>query len=311
MKRLSVFGLLVILPFFVNAQSPNLIPNPGFDSIVNCSPTINTLNCYCWYKTTWGTPDNFNTCFNSPLGAPNNSFGFQQPRSGNGYAGIIVYASNNDREYIGTTLTSSLIAGTEYKVTFYVSLANNSTTAINSIGAYLSNSAMLDSTNHQNIAVSPQIENLDSIITDTVTWVKLQFAYHATGGERYLIIGNFNTNDYTDTVAFTSFPYSYYYIEDVSIEEIDTTGMTEPLTYNSIALNPNPSSGQLWLTGNFPDGTRFKIFNSLGQIVYTAEVSPGNRSEMLTVVLAAGAYCYVVDSNSGILKTGKLILTSN
>lgn len=65
MKITIVIGFFFLIPFFSIGQI-NLVPNPGFDSIINCSPTTNYLNCYDWYKINGGTPDNFNSCFSNP-----------------------------------------------------------------------------------------------------------------------------------------------------------------------------------------------------------------------------------------------------
>jgi hypothetical protein len=71
------------------------------------------------------------------------------------------------------------------------------------------------------IYVTPQLNYDCAAITDTSNWVRLEWNYVASGGEQYLLIGNFFTNANTTIVSNPggSFinPYAYYYIDDVSI----------------------------------------------------------------------------------------------
>ena len=63
--------------------------------------------------------------------------------------------------------------------------------AVNSIGAFLSDSAVFDST-FFSLKYHPQIESNQSLfLGDTAGWLKISGVYEAQGGEQYITLGNF------------------------------------------------------------------------------------------------------------------------
>ena len=326
MKRAALYGILFLLPFLLKAQSPNLVPNPGFEDSITCMSPYGYHPVF-WFAPTMGTPDYFLPsssssfgCFDdypSRWGGGNytNNWGYQLPRSGRAYTG---FAVTQGTEYIAIGLTDSLESGKEYVINAYVSLANWSGSGMDLIQFAFSRDSL---THYDTVTgggwpldtVHPQATNpAGNIIMDTAGWVLVTDTFIAQGGEKYMTVGSFQISQtqYQINDSNIQWNFSYYYFDDFDLHCIDCdTHIVEPPQYSDISLNPNPSNGQLWLNGDFPASTRFKIYNSLGQIVYEAEIPEGNRSEMLTVVLASGAYCYVLDSELGMLKTGKLILT--
>ncbi len=75
---------------------------------------------------------------------PINFAGTQIALSGQGYAGAILYEiAIGYREYIEVRLTDSLIAGKQYCLSFYVSIAESSAWGVDMIGGYLSNDSLL------------------------------------------------------------------------------------------------------------------------------------------------------------------------
>ncbi len=74
---------------------------------------------------------------------------------------------------------------------------------------------------------SPQFQNPDSnIITDKTEWVEISGMYNATGGEKYIVIGNFYDDSSSNLIpvpgTLVGIHAAYYYIDDVSIKAIDT-----------------------------------------------------------------------------------------
>jgi OmpA-OmpF porin, OOP family len=115
--------------FIVQARTQNLVPNPSFEIISSCPNNLDQLYLAdSWFDPSFCTPDLFNTC--NALLAPQNAFGWQQARTGNGYAGIGVYAffypsSNiNIREFLEVKLNDTLKAGARYCIEFYASLGS-------------------------------------------------------------------------------------------------------------------------------------------------------------------------------------------
>lgn len=179
--------------------------------------------------------------------------GYQAAHSGDAYAGIIVYSglsiSNGPQyysEYLYCKLTSPLVAGATYEVSFYVSVSyptNNTTSyyAIDRIGAYLSDTIAYRDDGLKSLNVPFHIRSpKNQVLNDSINWVEVSGKYTASGGEAYLYIGNFFST--TDTAKFeqthpltpnpTQIIYSYYYIDDVSVQ-LDTHCDTVTTATNS------------------------------------------------------------------------------
>lgn len=222
---------LVLNPSFENTTGScsGLTAGEGFSQVVNWdNANSNTPGDSC------SSPDLFSPCNTlpiiggpSPTYAPNSMLGYQCPKSGDRYAGIITNEMGSTlgqsyREYIQGTLSSPLQAGQTYCVSFYISAGDAVTFATNNIGIYFSNTRYLRDACTQGslINVTPQLNYSCNTITDTAGWVRLQWDYVATGGESYFMIGNFY-NDANTQVASTGVsslnPYAYYFIDDVSV----------------------------------------------------------------------------------------------
>lgn len=251
MKRVCVALFLFNLCFVVFSQ--NLVLNPSFENYTSCpaGPTEFT-KCVDWDDTNSGadscsSPDLFNTCCTSPIplfpppvGVPLNLLGSQNARTGNGYAGIIlreafalmgcniIPGTPAYREYLQGRLSSPLVAGTEYCVEFYISLAGNVKWGTNQIGVYFSPTQVQYEfcTQSHPLNVTPQLEYSGAALMDTSTWVLLSWNYTAVGGEQYIVIGNFKNDansPLTDSNCGSMNPYCYYYIEDVSVAVCGST----------------------------------------------------------------------------------------
>lgn len=241
-----IFSILVLFLTSFVLLGQNLVINPSFETISSCPIGPSELDkAVPWRDAhqnlvgdTCSTADLFNSC--SPLGAlgvgvPANILGNQAARTGNGYAGIIVYEGfaligcqslfgSGWREYLQGTLTQPLVAGQTYCVTFYVSLADNVKFASNNIGVYFSNTLINVSCatvgGASNLPFTPQLVYAGPDLIVTNEWQRLQWDYTATGGEQFFAIGNYNNDDNTDYTcvnegAFN--PYAYYYVDDVSV----------------------------------------------------------------------------------------------
>lgn len=202
----------------------NLVPNHSFEDTISCPSNGNQLNLVPpWYNPNTSSPDYFNQCFlwGSPVF-------LQIPRSGIGNVGGVLYekTSPNLRDYFASPLINSLAANKKYCVEFYVLAWNHSLYGISNIGMYLSADSVY-SNNQINLPYQPQIVNpAGNILEDTVNWVLISGDYIASGGEKYIVIGNFNNDLNTikdtitqqDTIAY----YAYYLIDDVSVTFCDT-----------------------------------------------------------------------------------------
>ncbi len=212
---------LLFLFFFnvFNCFSQNLLINGNFESYTSCPSTQGQLNrASPWYNPTTNSPDYFNECSTGSVDVPQNMWGNHLARSGIGYAGVAsYYFSANGREYISQQLNSPLVSGINYYLEFYVSLSDTSSDATDGMGAYISQDAV-DNPENFYLPYIPQIRQPDGIaITDKLGWTKISGFYSASGGEKYITIGNFYPDSLTTIVPSdpTGQWTAYYYIDDV------------------------------------------------------------------------------------------------
>ena len=170
------------------------------------------------------------------LGVPLNVGGWQRPHSGKGYADIqtLGYSiiGSNVREYVQTELTDYLKQNKTYCLSFFVSLMDSASNyATSRIGGYLSLTAV-SNFNQDLINFVPQVENpYHNFITSKVNWTEINGVFTASGGEKYLTIGNFYDDFHTDTLFSPGIGALYgsakdylsgYFIDDVSLTEYST-----------------------------------------------------------------------------------------
>ena len=219
----------------LNAQ--NLVLNPSFENYCLCKFTGQDIShspnipdgVLDWFSPTLGSPDYFTA---DSTAVPYTVFGFQVPHTGKAYCGLMVFNAGYPeyREYLETELIQPLIAGHNYCVKFYVSLANGSGYASGSIEAGFAPSFDMN----QSTSVSElkgfdvQVANAqNNLITDTANWTMVSGIYHATGGEKVLTIGNFysdvNTTREVIDPAQQFSGYPYYFIDDVSVTDLNIT----------------------------------------------------------------------------------------
>lgn len=266
MKHFSVFLLLVALSHYAGAQ--NLVVDPGFEQTANgCSgfpiAAEGMSDLVHWDNIsnntpadTCSTPDLFSTCNAGMIGmftgVPSNFMGNQCPKTGEKYGGIITYdVGGSYREYLQGALSAPMQAGQTYCVSFYISLGDVVPLASNNIGVHFANTHQVWNAPcggpYSPVNLTPQL-NYTCVLTDT-EWVRLQWDYVATGGEQYIIIGNFYNNGATatSTTGQTSLnPFAYYYIDDVSV----TPGSC---CYTEIQL-PGATDCEIWETSNSGSG---------------------------------------------------------
>jgi hypothetical protein len=169
------------------------------------------------------------------VGVPSNIDGFQPAHSGNGYAGVVLFHGQvtDVREYFATQLfNDTLIAGKKYCLTFYVSPGGATKYSVDAIGAFFSSTAVTAPCGSCLIDTPATVVNT-TLIMDTTNWVKISGEFVAVGGERYLTIGNFNTDAETNTTIINSQGYlgAFFYIDDISLYEV-----TEPVAGNDTTI---------------------------------------------------------------------------
>jgi hypothetical protein len=289
--------LILALTFPLHANSQNLVPNPGFETITTCNLTgsgIKNLQAPPWNSPDGSTPDLFNVCSLSGLwGIPSNQFGYQQPHSGNGYAGAVQYQSSDYREYLQVRLTSPLIANQLYCVSLYTTVSSPRYIAVNKIGMYISSSAFSGNNPMNSLNLLPQVVD-NNIIKDTSQWALVRGVYLARGGEEYIVLGNFAPRLSIDTFHFPSTLSSstYYYFDDIDIHLSTLIGCS---TTSSPPIDSTPQIRFLsqvnQITISKPSGLgHVLIYNALGQLLYKKSF---NQNQTINIhFLPSGVYFF-------------------
>jgi hypothetical protein len=322
-------GIFILLSFVISAQT-NIIPNNSFEQIDTCAPPIqDPSHLIYWEVGNNGTTDLFIDC--SPWGGgPVNFAGFQYPKNGISYVGIVTFAygmTSNYREYIQAPLLTELEAGKKYYIGFWCSLAEKlSHKACNKLGAWLSDTVYAPSTYGTGVINEiPQLMNDTNVILDDTssTWMLIADTITATGGEKYITIGNFfdDANSYITNTGInypTSDSSSYYYIDDVFVYCVDVACDTTWLGNQSAPKHdfdfkvfPNPGNGEFKLEYEFEnkDQVMFEVFDVSGRIVFSKKLSGQKFSENLNLQhLGRGLYFYSVSVKVGKNISGKLII---
>jgi hypothetical protein len=301
---------LFIFLFFstIGIYSQNLVPNYSFEDTLHCPTAPSQMNLAIpWFQPTTGTPDYFNEC-STGAGIPVPG-GYQYPRTGQAFAGVIFFAFSSFREYIETALTSPLIAGKQYNVSFYVNLSERSNYAIDAIGLYFSTDSVTSS-NNQNLSYQPQIKNTDgNILNDTANWLLISGEYTATGGEKYITIGNFKNNANTDSLFLGGGggAVSYYYIDDISVVLSDSTIGIKEQNQPTTQLSTYPNPANPIFTIQLPTQQTFtlSVTDITGRTVYTSKNATGNITIDCSD-FSSGVY-FVKAVNERTVLTGKVV----
>ncbi len=274
--RYSVIGIFFfILPIFIQAQ--NLVPNPSFEDTLTCPDNIGQVYKAKEWSSFRNTPDYFNACCNTEVvRVPDNDFGSQSAASGNAYCGLYTFLNNNNkdiREIIGSQLLTPLVSGTKYYASIKVSLADSFVEATDKIGIsfstipYDSAISMVSIDNRAKIYAS-------SIIIDNKNWVTVSGTFIADSAYKYILIGNFFTDNNTNHVVKVSanpISGSYYYIDNVCVSPDSLTcDMSSDIenTINSshnIYIYPNPANERIFFKKMFTENLECSIINLLGE----------------------------------------------
>jgi len=227
--------------------------NPSFENFDTCPNNLDQVHfVQPWIG--YATPDYFNSCGTL---APYNMWGYQVARTGTGYVGLAAYAyyyngsCANCREYISGQLWDTLKRNVTYCVEFYASLSNCSFWAVNQLGVYLSQNPVVYDNQGDTLSKIPQVV-LDTsfILLDTSSWVKISGTYTASGGEKFLMLGNFHADNETDTISNLGICIvAYYYIDDVSVYELQECNAGEDVSIcykDSITLGTTAAANVLY-----------------------------------------------------------------
>jgi len=215
------------------------------------------------------------------------------------------------RENIVTDIPT-LAIGDTYKVTIRVSLANKSGIGCDGFGVYFYTFDRLEDTWRWLDARVAQIDYSSyGIISDTTNWITMTKQFVADSAYNHICVGVMKPDSVLNTLTVSSsIQVAYYYYDSVAVEKVSgATGLTEIPTNISVVQYPNPVTSQctLAINGEIEEGLTLNIFNSLGAIVRSMEIT----SRITTIDredLPAGIYTYKLSNKSGTIYNGKILM---
>lgn len=228
----------------------NYVPNPSFE-------VTKDIPCYWnqglgkfekwfidWSSPTETTPDllstqSKSTCWSHP---EKNNGGKQYPRSGVNMIGMKFYGVGGTdtywHEYIQIELEKPLKKDSLYYAEFWVNLSSKASKACDNIGIYFSHS-LYNTRNRLPLIMTPQINSGKIIKPGISKWRKVKGVFMANGGEKYLMIGNFYSDDQTNIERIPGGrDGAYYFIDDVKVRNARPGERVTPNT--KISNKPTP-----------------------------------------------------------------------
>jgi gliding motility-associated-like protein len=256
--------LLLFLNFTSTAISQNLVINPSFEDHTHCPvSTWDYEFVKDWIFMSGTCLSYLHLCANNDeAGVPYNWLGFQNANSGVAYMCLMAKSWDFDpdrRGYITGIFSTNLLKDSIYCIRYYVNLCDVSNGAIQNVDAYIHDTLLVGNvigTVNNLTNFDPQIKS-SHILSDTANWEEISGLYKAKGGERYISIGNFNSDANTTMVNFGDGATRIdYYIDDVSVTFVggkapalgpDTILCRSQMPYRLSA--PDGYDSYLWSTG--------------------------------------------------------------
>lgn len=224
-------------------KGQNLVPNGSFEYYDQCPGFLGQFDqVRDWTQPIpypLNSPDFYHECASSSVNVPETDWGYQYARTGKGMAGIIAWQGNpadqrDYRESIQVRLTSPLVAGQKYCLTFYVSptvglFPNNQYVAIDELGVHLSPNRYQSQTG-QSVPLPYSIQSPSGqFLDDTLNWMKVTGIYSALGGEQWLTLGCFDQGGgppgfkplHPSSLDLSRDLKAYVFIDDLSLVPIE------------------------------------------------------------------------------------------
>lgn len=322
MKKLLLYTILFFCSVLGYAQ--NLHPNGSFEQYSSCPNGGSQINYSIGWFAFSGTPDYFDSC-SAPgfVSVPYNIAGIRYAADGGAYCllqsyieGDSVY-SNYEREIVGGQLSTPMVIGQKYYVSFKVSLILKSdlgaNLATNKLGALFS-TVSYSNTDSSTIVPVNNFAHIytDSVINDTTNWTMISGSFVADSNYNYISIGNFFKYQNMTIITRISTPWvptAGYFVDDVrvSTDSVFTVSNIELINNTkSFSIYPNPSSGMGRIKlPNAQSNSVIFVYNLLGQVVYSSVIKTNDNIDFS--FLNNGLYNIVIN-NSSIQYSTKLLI---
>jgi gliding motility-associated-like protein len=230
--QLRLFIILFILGISTGFAQ-NLVPNPSFEKHIGCyQPGYQIMaNVYNWYipNPSHSNADYLNAC-PKPTGTtwlydvPKNQWGYQYPKTGDGY--IYIGVTPNTPEYVSVLLNDSLEVGKHYCVSYYVVIPEIVNRAFDKTGCFFTVDSLGNDVNNYDDLYTPQISNPSgNMIGDTLNWIKISGSFTADSAYQCITIGTFVDysliNTYVIDTSLPAYNVIAYYVDDVAVYACD------------------------------------------------------------------------------------------
>jgi len=266
--RFWILWLLLANSILAISQPLNLVLNGSFEEIESCPVEYGQLSkAIGWHSPSDGTPDLYSSCDPSNfVGVPLNSIGYEYAHHGENYAGVFCYDNLAEvREYIQQVLTSPLVQGKRYFLSYSFSMSDKSQYKILNLGVVISSDSTYSTTTRPIIAPLAAIKLETGASLGRIGWYTTEDQFIAHGGEQYITIGNFNYDADTDTVfeplpdsGMITYAKSYYYIDDIHLECMEPEGCDDigikTIDYKRFKCYPNPARDRLFVGTGVSEG---------------------------------------------------------
>lgn len=236
-KGISAMSFVLLSTALFAQEGENLVPNGSFESIDKKPKRLGKIeSAGPWVSPTGVRADLFVSGKIDEINVPSNIYGKEEPKDGDNYAGFYAYSYGDKlpRSYVMTKLTAPMKKGLRYCVKFNISLAEASKYASNNISALIAKK--MPGTDAKVSIIEEgsvfHFENEYSTFSARYNWTEICGVYEAKGGEKYIAIGNFDSNEETRNARMKKDPKvkdikvsqivaAYYYLDDVSVRLID------------------------------------------------------------------------------------------
>ncbi len=255
MEKVIFFTVAIGITTLINAQ--NLVRNPGFEeNTVGKSITFTVGATYFdvygvkhWAQPTNGSSDYY---YKNIAGGTNmlQYGGPHDPASGIALVGFIAWTPGREyREYMQGELSAPLLAGKKYMFSMKVCAGPSCPYLINDLGAYFSKDRISDKANVAALKVEPQVWlDARNMHTSPVSWIEIKNVFIASGGEKFVTIGNFLSDSLTTVTECdgnkVACPYAYFYADDISVQ---LTNEDPTLPYTPTSLSNHIQAGKTFI----------------------------------------------------------------
>lgn len=232
-KKIALSILTFALATSVVAQDEaELVENGSFEQIEGKIKKAGSIEVAVgWMSPTKTSADLFARRVKEGFSVPHNVYGKEEAYDGDNYVGVktFSYGDKEARTYISAKLKTPMRKGLKYAVKFYVSLSEGSKYAANNVAANFSKKQYNIAEDKSIMGESHVMHVENPVFNAMFGWDQVCGVYTATGGEKFVTIGNFSSNGDTKnermkkpkTFNGQQMVSSYYYVDNISVTLIE------------------------------------------------------------------------------------------